>query len=59
MEFKIQCGVCGEWMHMQTMVSRTGSIEIVATCPSCKKMDMEIGDLEDKIFELEKELGHA
>lgn len=55
MNIHVKCGVCGNDMAIHPSVSSTGLIEIVATCPSCKAMDQEIGDLEDQIYELQKQ----
>ena len=50
----IKCGVCGSDMAAHPSVTNSGYVEIVATCPNCKKMDQQIGDLEDEIYELQR-----
>ena len=52
---QIKCGVCGSEMHIVPSIGLHSLIEIVATCPNCKRMDKEIGDLEDKIYDLQIE----
>jgi hypothetical protein len=51
----VKCGVCGNDVAAHASVTESGFVEIIATCPSCKAMDQEIGDLEDQIHELQKQ----
>jgi hypothetical protein len=56
----IECGVCGGDIELDT--GRHG-FGLVATCYECKatidNLEKQIGNMEDTIFEIEREYKHA
>jgi hypothetical protein len=56
MEITIRCGICDAECDTRFNYQH----EIIATCPDCKQTlredEIQIGDLEDEIFELQKKL---
>jgi hypothetical protein len=58
-DFDIECGICGENIHAEPDFNAFG-MTLVVTCSGCKKLnerlEEQVGDMEDRIFELEKEV---
>jgi len=55
MNINIKCGICGSDITAHPSVTNSGYVEIIATCPGCREIDKQIGDLEDQIYELRKQ----
>lgn len=57
-DFDIECGICGTNIDAEPDFNSFG-MTMVVTCPECKKlnekMEDRVGELEDKISDLEME----